>query len=196
MCTTLEGEFLGSACGRHGPYIPDVLFWSIILFFTTFFLSSFLKHFKTESYFPTKVRCFWHSPCTPAIVSTLTLSSLSHNIFSQKNIESNTFRSKSNAVFRAKCVNSHHKIVCIVSVISIREQTCVKKLRPPTQNLQPVTTVCSVQAGAALVWIAFTVDKNVIITVENFWQWPKRGLPLFSLRTKLCRYVQKAATFD
>ncbi|OWK02776.1 SLC4A7 [Cervus elaphus hippelaphus] len=34
----------------------DVLFWSVILFFTTFFLSSFLKQFKTKRYFPTKVR--------------------------------------------------------------------------------------------------------------------------------------------
>ncbi|XP_070702631.1 sodium bicarbonate cotransporter 3-like isoform X2 [Pempheris klunzingeri] len=56
MCKVLHGEFVGPACGHHGPYIPDVLFWSIILFFTTFFLSSFLKQFKTERYFPTKVR--------------------------------------------------------------------------------------------------------------------------------------------
>uniref|UniRef100_A0A8C8JM13 Anion exchange protein n=1 Tax=Oncorhynchus tshawytscha TaxID=74940 RepID=A0A8C8JM13_ONCTS len=56
MCNLLHGEFVGSACGHHGPYIPDVLFWSIILFFTTFFLSSFLKEIKTERYFPTKVR--------------------------------------------------------------------------------------------------------------------------------------------
>ncbi|CAG10861.1 unnamed protein product, partial [Tetraodon nigroviridis] len=56
MCTNLKGEFLGPACGHHGPYIPDVLFWSIILFFTTFFLSAFLKQFKTRRYFPTKVR--------------------------------------------------------------------------------------------------------------------------------------------
>ncbi|KAM3596821.1 uncharacterized protein V6R79_021350 [Siganus canaliculatus] len=56
MCKKLHGEFLGPACGDHGPFIPDVLFWSIILFFTTFFLSSFLKQFKTERYFPTKVR--------------------------------------------------------------------------------------------------------------------------------------------
>ncbi|XP_049606352.1 sodium bicarbonate cotransporter 3 isoform X2 [Syngnathus scovelli] len=56
MCKMLNGEFVGTACGSHGPYIPDVLFWSIILFFTTFFLSAFLKQFKTERYFPTKVR--------------------------------------------------------------------------------------------------------------------------------------------
>ncbi|KAM9420055.1 sodium bicarbonate cotransporter 3-like isoform 9-T11 [Salvelinus alpinus] len=56
MCNLLHGEFAGPACGHHGPYIPDVLFWSIILFFTTFFLSSFLKDIKTERYFPTKVR--------------------------------------------------------------------------------------------------------------------------------------------
>ncbi|XP_066483235.1 sodium bicarbonate cotransporter 3 isoform X8 [Tiliqua scincoides] len=55
-CRTLHGAFVGSACGHHGPYFPDVLFWSVILFFTTFFLSSFLKQFKTKRYFPTKVR--------------------------------------------------------------------------------------------------------------------------------------------
>ncbi|XP_069392912.1 sodium bicarbonate cotransporter 3-like isoform X8 [Paralichthys olivaceus] len=55
-CLGLRGVFIGSGCSPDGPYVPDVLFWSIILFFTTFFLSSFLKQFKTESYFPTKVR--------------------------------------------------------------------------------------------------------------------------------------------
>lgn len=55
-CKRLHGEFVGSACSHEGPYTPDVLFWSIILFFTTFFLSSFLKQFKTKRYFPTKVR--------------------------------------------------------------------------------------------------------------------------------------------
>ncbi|XP_026173712.1 sodium bicarbonate cotransporter 3-like isoform X3 [Mastacembelus armatus] len=55
-CQELRGEFVGSACSHDGPYVPDVLFWSVILFFTTFFLSSFLKQFKTKRYFPTKVR--------------------------------------------------------------------------------------------------------------------------------------------
>ncbi|XP_034721761.1 sodium bicarbonate cotransporter 3-like [Etheostoma cragini] len=54
-CVDLHGEFVGSACSHAGPYVPDVLFWSVILFFTTFFLSSFLKQFKTKRYFPTKV---------------------------------------------------------------------------------------------------------------------------------------------
>uniref|UniRef100_A0A8C3AJ85 Anion exchange protein n=1 Tax=Cyclopterus lumpus TaxID=8103 RepID=A0A8C3AJ85_CYCLU len=55
-CQDLQGDFLGSACSHKGPFVPDVLFWSVILFFTTFFLSSFLKQFKTMRYFPTKVR--------------------------------------------------------------------------------------------------------------------------------------------
>ncbi|XP_073341336.1 sodium bicarbonate cotransporter 3-like isoform X1 [Pagrus major] len=55
-CVDLHGEFVGSACGHDGPFVPDVLFWSVILFFTTFFLSSFLKQFKTKRYFPTRVR--------------------------------------------------------------------------------------------------------------------------------------------
>ncbi|XP_045153619.1 sodium bicarbonate cotransporter 3 [Echinops telfairi] len=54
QCKTFHGAFVGSACSLHGPYIPDVLFWCVILFFTTFFLSSFLKQFKTKRYFPTK----------------------------------------------------------------------------------------------------------------------------------------------
>ncbi|XP_057676922.1 sodium-driven chloride bicarbonate exchanger-like isoform X2 [Corythoichthys intestinalis] len=55
-CEELHGEFKGSACGPHGPYIPDVLFWCVVLFFSTVFMSAFLKEFKTRRYFPTKVR--------------------------------------------------------------------------------------------------------------------------------------------
>ncbi|XP_061552199.1 sodium-driven chloride bicarbonate exchanger-like isoform X3 [Phycodurus eques] len=55
-CEDLHGEFEGSACGPHGPYIPDVLFWCVVLFFSTVFMSAFLKEFKTRRYFPTKVR--------------------------------------------------------------------------------------------------------------------------------------------
>ncbi|XP_040289170.1 sodium bicarbonate cotransporter 3 isoform X9 [Bufo bufo] len=55
-CLAHHGSFEGPACGHHGPYIPDVFFWCVILFFTTFFLSAFLKQFKFKNYFPTKVR--------------------------------------------------------------------------------------------------------------------------------------------
>ncbi|XP_017575175.1 electroneutral sodium bicarbonate exchanger 1 [Pygocentrus nattereri] len=55
-CLDFHGHFVGTACGHHGPYTPDVLFWSSILFFSTFFLSTFLKQFKTSRYFPTRVR--------------------------------------------------------------------------------------------------------------------------------------------
>uniref|UniRef100_A0A1A8RLI0 Anion exchange protein n=2 Tax=Nothobranchius rachovii TaxID=451742 RepID=A0A1A8RLI0_9TELE len=55
-CKILHGHFEGSACGPHGPFIPDVLFWCVVLFFTTVFMSAFLKEFKTSRYFPTKVR--------------------------------------------------------------------------------------------------------------------------------------------
>ncbi|NWH79185.1 S4A8 protein, partial [Piaya cayana] len=54
-CHSLHGEFRGSACGRDGPYAPNVLFWCCILFFSTFVLSSLLKKFKTSRYFPTRV---------------------------------------------------------------------------------------------------------------------------------------------
>ncbi|XP_075036860.1 sodium-driven chloride bicarbonate exchanger isoform X2 [Mixophyes fleayi] len=55
-CKEYKGVFVGTACGHEGPYVPDVLFWSIILFFSTVALSSTLKQFKTSRYFPTKVR--------------------------------------------------------------------------------------------------------------------------------------------
>ncbi|XP_053295119.1 sodium-driven chloride bicarbonate exchanger [Pleuronectes platessa] len=55
-CIAKRGEFVGSACGPHGPYVPDVLFWSAILFFSTVIMSAFLKEFKFSNYFPTKVR--------------------------------------------------------------------------------------------------------------------------------------------
>ncbi|XP_067385942.1 electroneutral sodium bicarbonate exchanger 1 isoform X1 [Emydura macquarii macquarii] len=55
-CQKMHGEFTGPACGHHGPYTPDVLFWSCILFFTTFIMSGALKMFKTSHYFPTRVR--------------------------------------------------------------------------------------------------------------------------------------------
>ncbi|KAL0978305.1 hypothetical protein UPYG_G00168670 [Umbra pygmaea] len=55
-CVRLQGQFVGTSCGHHGPYTPDVLFWSTILFFTTVFMSAFLKECKTSRYFPTKVR--------------------------------------------------------------------------------------------------------------------------------------------
>ncbi|KAF1444599.1 Electroneutral sodium bicarbonate exchanger 1, partial [Pygoscelis papua] len=54
-CQYLHGEFQGPACGRNGPYTPNVLFWCCILFFSTFVLSSLLKKFKTSRYFPTRV---------------------------------------------------------------------------------------------------------------------------------------------
>ncbi|XP_037345671.1 electroneutral sodium bicarbonate exchanger 1 isoform X2 [Pungitius pungitius] len=55
-CVGLQGHFVGTSCGPHGPFTPDVLFWSTILFFSTFLMSAFLKQFKTSRYFPTKVR--------------------------------------------------------------------------------------------------------------------------------------------
>ncbi|KAM5280593.1 sodium-driven chloride bicarbonate exchanger isoform 5-T5 [Ctenodactylus gundi] len=55
-CRSLHGEYVGRACGHDHPYVPDVLFWSVILFFSTVTMSATLKQFKTSRYFPTKVR--------------------------------------------------------------------------------------------------------------------------------------------
>lgn len=59
-CIEKRGEFVGSACSPHGPYVPDVLFWCVILFFSTVIMSAFLKDFKFSTYFPTKVLFFIH----------------------------------------------------------------------------------------------------------------------------------------
>ncbi|MGH0182844.1 UNVERIFIED_CONTAM: hypothetical protein FKN15_010623 [Acipenser sinensis] len=59
-CIEKHGEFLGNACGPHGPYVPDVLFWCVVLFFSTVIMSAFLKDFKTSRYFPTKKGCGYH----------------------------------------------------------------------------------------------------------------------------------------
>lgn len=65
-CIEKRGVFVGKACGPHGPYVPDVLFWSIVLFFSTVAMSAFLKDFKTSRYFPTKVEA-------PLIITIITL---------------------------------------------------------------------------------------------------------------------------
>ncbi|XP_054859210.1 electroneutral sodium bicarbonate exchanger 1 [Eublepharis macularius] len=55
-CRMMYGHFEGLGCSYNGPFIPDVLFWCLILFFTTFIMSATLKQFKARRYFPTKVR--------------------------------------------------------------------------------------------------------------------------------------------
>lgn len=66
-CRYVHGEFRGPACGRNGPYAPNVLFWSCILFFSTFVLSSLLKKFKTSRYFPTRVGGRWGPAAAPTL---------------------------------------------------------------------------------------------------------------------------------
>lgn len=65
-CVEKRGEFVGSACGPHGPYVPDVLFWCVLLFFSTVFMSAFLKEFKFSNYFPTRVQ-FSRSNISPCM---------------------------------------------------------------------------------------------------------------------------------
>lgn len=68
-CRHLHGEFHGPACGHDGPYTPNVLFWSCILFFSTFVLSSSLKMFKTSRYFPTRVGRRQGPAAGPALIA-------------------------------------------------------------------------------------------------------------------------------
>ena len=47
----LAGELEGSSC----KYVPDIFFFSVVLFFGTFLLCSTLKKFKLTPFFPAKV---------------------------------------------------------------------------------------------------------------------------------------------
>ncbi|XP_059086432.1 electrogenic sodium bicarbonate cotransporter 1-like isoform X2 [Tigriopus californicus] len=52
QCQALQGTLEGHGC----PYVADVFFFSVILFFGTFTVAMFLKKFKLTPYFPNKVR--------------------------------------------------------------------------------------------------------------------------------------------
>ncbi|TRY71812.1 hypothetical protein TCAL_05306 [Tigriopus californicus] len=52
QCHALKGTLVGHGC----PYVADVFFFSVILFFGTFTVAMFLKKFKITPYFPNMVR--------------------------------------------------------------------------------------------------------------------------------------------
>ena len=54
MCAKWNGTMVGYGCHHHQP-IPDVFFFSIILFFLTFIISMVLKNFKETRFFPSRV---------------------------------------------------------------------------------------------------------------------------------------------
>ncbi|KPM04625.1 electroneutral sodium bicarbonate exchanger-like protein [Sarcoptes scabiei] len=54
-CKALGGALVGDGCNTPN-YVPDVFFFSCILFTGTYAISVFLKEFKSAPYFPTKVR--------------------------------------------------------------------------------------------------------------------------------------------
>jgi hypothetical protein len=51
----MGGTLIGNAC----QYTPDIFFFSVILFFGTFLLSSVLKGLKTSPYFPAWVGIYY-----------------------------------------------------------------------------------------------------------------------------------------
>lgn len=54
MCELYNGTMVGPDCGHH-PYVADVFFLSVILFFGTYVIATSLKEFKTSGYFPSFV---------------------------------------------------------------------------------------------------------------------------------------------
>ncbi|XP_074068944.1 anion exchange protein 4 isoform X2 [Macrotis lagotis] len=51
-CTLQGGQPRGLGC----HFVPDIAFFSFLLFFATFFCATILKHFKSSHFFPSKVR--------------------------------------------------------------------------------------------------------------------------------------------
>ena len=51
-------RFGGHLDGLWCKYVPDIFFFSVLLFFGTFILATKLKQFKLSPFLPTKV-CFW-----------------------------------------------------------------------------------------------------------------------------------------
>ena len=49
-------EFGGHLSGVWCNYVPDVFFFSVLLFFGTYIMATYLKQFKTTPYLPTKVK--------------------------------------------------------------------------------------------------------------------------------------------
>lgn len=54
-CADMGGILIGSGCGTP-EYVPDVFFFSCLLFIFTFAISFSLKNFRTARFFPNKVR--------------------------------------------------------------------------------------------------------------------------------------------
>lgn len=54
MCELYNGTMVGPDCSHH-PYVADVFFLSVILFFGTYVIATSLKEFKTSGYFPSFV---------------------------------------------------------------------------------------------------------------------------------------------
>lgn len=57
-CFKLGGRIAGGTCDEE--YVPDVFFFSLVLFFGTFFLANVLVHFRHSLFFPTFVSIMCH----------------------------------------------------------------------------------------------------------------------------------------
>ena len=58
-CTAVGGELSGSGCEAE-KYVPDVFFFSFILFFATYILATALVRFKSSLFFPMWVGICFH----------------------------------------------------------------------------------------------------------------------------------------
>ncbi|KAF6780055.1 hypothetical protein AHF37_00519 [Paragonimus kellicotti] len=56
LCTDLNGTWTGGSCAPF--YVPDVFFFSCILFIVTFSLATGLKSMRTSPFFPARARAF------------------------------------------------------------------------------------------------------------------------------------------
>lgn len=82
-CKLLGGMLVGDGCSTPN-YVPNVFFFSCILFVSTYAISIFLKEFKTAPYFPTKVRQIISDFSVVIAIASMTLFDMWYNIQTPK----------------------------------------------------------------------------------------------------------------
>jgi len=88
QCNLLSGELEGSSC----KYVPDIFFFSVILFFGTFLLCSTLKKFKLTPFFPAKVRSMISDYSVIITIIIFVLIDISFNLATPKLIVPTVFK--------------------------------------------------------------------------------------------------------
>nr|XP_046259548.1 sodium-driven chloride bicarbonate exchanger isoform X2 [Scatophagus argus] len=179
-CIEKRGEFVGSACGPHGPYVPDVLFWCVILFFSTVIMSAFLKEFKFSNYFPTKVRCIISDFAVFFTILTMVLVDYALGIPSPKLKVPSVFKvsqSTKETVYQILSANCKVTFFNKLLILSNQQQSLPSFLNQPTRDDRgwivsplgpnPWWTVVITVVPALLCTILIFMDQQITAVIIN-----------------------------